>query len=105
MEQIEMLMQDEEFIAKMAECKTIAELTALFTANGADVTEEQVLELAKQGASEAKGGELDLDDLDNVAGGFKIFGHTIRNPFEKIGSRLGTGLSNYWENLIYSKLK
>lgn len=105
MERIEMLLQDEAFVSKMAECKTITELTQLFAENGAELTEDEVLELAKQGAAEAKGGELDEADLDNVAGGLRIFGFKISNPFTAIGKKLGTGLGNYWENLIYSKLK
>ena len=54
----------EELQAKLEQAQSVAEIAELLRAEGYDVTEEQLLELAK-----AEEGELNEDALDEVAGG------------------------------------
>ena len=61
---IEELVNDKEFTSKLENAKDLAEIAALFQAQGFEVTEEQL----KAGLM-AEDGELDETALDSVAGG------------------------------------
>ncbi len=105
MDKIEMLLQDEAFLDKMQDATSIEDLVKLFAENGVEITAEEVRDLAVQARSYAHGAdELDADALDSVAGGFSLRIPNIGKIFDKLGKKLGSGLFNYWDNLINSNL-
>lgn len=76
-EKISELFQDEAFLKEANECKTMGEFHELFNRNGAEITEEETVELISQIAEKRQkmdSGELAEDELDNVAGGIVLTG-------------------------------
>lgn len=65
-EKIQALMENAEFAAKMEQAESVAELVALFNAEGVEVTEDAV----KQALEKIENEELDEAALENVSGGF-----------------------------------
>ena len=59
------LNDNQEFIEKMADVTSDAELQALFAAYGVEFTEQEVHDMV----AKAKDGEINADELDQVSGG------------------------------------
>ena len=88
-----------EQIEKAKSCKTIEELKELAKNEGLNLTEEE----AKMYFNATRGGELNDDDLDKVAGGAKeswsllhTDKHTLKCPF--CGAELKVNVSKYRSN-------
>lgn len=76
-ENISNLFQNEAFQAEAKECKTMDDFHALFNRHGAEISEEETIELISQIAEKRQqmdNGELAEEDLDNVAGGIVLTG-------------------------------
>ncbi len=67
---VEELLKDEAFAADMQMAEDLGELVSLFAEHGVPVTCEELAAL--QNAVFGKGGELDENDLEGVAGGLLI---------------------------------
>ena len=65
---LEKVLADEEFVKGLAEMETPEEVRDALNAKGADITVEEVQQIAKSLAAQAEG-ELDGDALEDVAGG------------------------------------
>lgn len=71
------LFQDEAFLKKANECQTMEDFYTLFNQNGAEISEEETIDLISQIAEKRQkmdNGELVEDDLDDVAGGVVLTG-------------------------------
>ncbi len=66
--QLEALLENNEFIAKAAAAADADELKGIFASYGIDLSAEEVTELFDMLAN-VNDAELELDDLENVAGG------------------------------------
>ena len=66
---LEMLLENEEFRKQVEEAADVETIIALFASNGVTVTEEELQAIVTEVT-----GEMDVDSLDNVAGG-------LRSPF------------------------
>lgn len=74
------LFQNEDFLKDANECKTMEDFHALFNRSGAEISEEETVELISQIAEKRQkmdNGELAEDDLDGVAGGFALTGAAL----------------------------
>lgn len=67
-EKIQALMENAEFAAKMEQAESVAELVALFNAEGVEVTEAAL----KQAMKTAENEEMDEAALESVAGGASL---------------------------------
>ena len=68
---LEKVLADEEFVKGLAEMENPEEVRDALNAKGAEVTTEEVQEIAKALSQHAEG-ELDEDALEDVAGGIAI---------------------------------
>lgn len=76
-EKITELFKDDAFLKAANECKTMEDFHALFNCNGAEITEEETVDLISKIAEKRQqmdNGELSAEDLDNVAGGLALTG-------------------------------
>lgn len=74
-DKISELFQNETFQKEAQECKTMEDFYDLFNRCGAEITEEETVELISKIAEEKQkrdNGEIGEEDLDNVAGGLVI---------------------------------
>ena len=71
-----MLFENEEFMDKMPDVKTIDELGTLFSENGVEMDRDELKAFAEEGqkafALDSADGELDEDSPENVSGGGRI---------------------------------
>ena len=74
---VEELSRNEQFAARLSACESTAEVAALLSAEGITISEEELIQVFSM-TSEATGGELDENALDNVAGGASLIGK-LRN--------------------------
>ena len=72
-EKLKELMEDEEFLTKVAVAKTEDAIVAVMAEYGIQMTAAQVKEILAQDMGENENGELSEDMLDNVSGGGKIW--------------------------------
>lgn len=74
---LEGILKNSEFVNKSASIKTAEELQTLIAEYGLEMTVEEVVEFCKLVAKEKdcieNGGELSLEDLDDVSGGGALF--------------------------------
>lgn len=74
---LEVILKNNEFVAKSANIATAEELQALIAEYGLEMTIEEVVEFCKLVAQEKEridnGGELSPEDLDDVSGGGVLF--------------------------------
>ena len=68
MHTLEELMKDDEFMKNIANATTAEEICDLFHQKGVEVTKEDAEAVLKEMAE--TGEELELDELEDVAGGF-----------------------------------
>ena len=66
---LDALMKDEAFNAKLDACQTMEEISALLKANGVEMTADQLQDLMDKSE-----GELNVDALEDVAGGVSVIG-------------------------------
>ena len=96
-EHIKKVFSDEEFVKSLIEMETPEEIQTALKEKGVDFTLEEVMQLGEQISRAAElsgeGGELSLDQLDDVAGGFLIVGAVA---FVVVGLIVGTGLKFRW---------
>ena len=89
----EFVQRDEHALEKASKCKNIAEFRKLVNEHHIDYNGEEELERAWSWVkSQAKGGELDDDALDSVAGGKKD-SYSTTNTFNNCTG--ATGGSSY----------
>lgn len=78
------LLGNEEFANVLIEKETPAEVVALFAENGMTITEEEVTKLHEM-LTKSASGELNEDDLENVAGGsFESAARDLENFGKKV---------------------
>lgn len=63
------LLNDEKFINNLESIKTMEEFRNAFAENGVEITVEEAEGLAKNLVAISKNGELNVEQLDDVAGG------------------------------------
>lgn len=68
-EKIAELLNDESFMNGLDNIHSMEELCEAFAANGVEITVTEAEELAKNLVVISKNGELDIEQLENVAGG------------------------------------
>lgn len=76
-DKISELFQNETFLKEAQNCKTMEDFYALFNRSGAEITEEETVELISQIAQKHQqeaGAEISEEDLDQVAGGIILTG-------------------------------
>jgi len=83
-EKLTSLMESNEFAEKLYALETIEEAQAFLKENGVELTLEELNAWAEYLRSTNSQGELNEDDLDDVAGGLiRIIGRPIPFPFPK----------------------
>lgn len=76
-EKITELLKDEAFLKEANACRTMEDFHALFNRNGAEITEEETIDLISKIAEKRQqmdNGELSAEDLDDVPGGLALTG-------------------------------
>lgn len=98
MEKAAELLQKEDFIRKVSECSSQAEVIALFKDNGASVTTEDLAtfgtlftalkdndgELPDEIAEQVAGGAFDIKNLGNLLGAIGEFMKSLADPITKL---------------------
>lgn len=85
------LLENEDFTNTLIEKETPAEVVSLFEQNGLTVTEEEVIKLHAM-LTKSASGELNEDDLENVAGGsFESAARDLENFGKKVANAVTFG--------------
>ncbi len=97
------LMQDEEFMNKFLATQSAEEAVKLFAENGVEITAEE-LTAAINAAAEQKEGELEAEELDNVAGGISwvTVGLIAYGGYKLVEK---TGSLQWWNDRLTGKKK
>lgn len=100
-EKVKSLMNETAFLDQASECKSIEELTALYHANGVELSSEQVQGLLKAAEDSLTTEEISEADLDDVVGGASVWS-TIKKCFGafKKGWEWGNKFFE-WEQSLY----
>ena len=86
MDQLNSLMKDEAFTAKLDVCQSLEEVSALLKDNGVDMSEAQLQDLVDKSE-----GELNEDVLEDVAGGYIKPGGLIKLLEKLLGKKFSGG--------------
>ncbi len=89
---LETLMQNEEFNSRMEACGTVEEAAEIMRQYGLEVTAEQL----RAALAAAKEGELDENNLEDVAGG--VYRPFMPTPIIPLGPLLGKKLWDWIRN-------
>ncbi len=74
MENLDTLISKKDFMQGIANADTVEELQALFSANGLEMTIEEIEQSLEAVSTQTTNGELNEESLDNVNGGVVVCG-------------------------------
>lgn len=71
-DQLKKVLEDKEFVAKICDMVNPYDVQAAFAEKGVELSIDEISAIARTSAALAQNGELDVEELENVSGGFGV---------------------------------